>query len=244
MGPFISSGTVAVKPVCLVTGAGGRLGSVLCRELLDSYDIIAVYRSRMPPANSQLRQQIASPVDADREPGRQPRVYAVEADLTHPDDMRRVVEVGLARCGRIDAVINAAADTKFYGRLTEIWDDPDYAQKQMLLNCIIPQHLVSAIFLNSWKHEPHENAKWNRSVINVSSVSALQVSANRGQAFYAASKAALNILTMYLSLELAPYSVRANAICPSRFMEPLTTARVAQEIRELLKSASTGLVVT
>jgi NAD(P)-dependent dehydrogenase (short-subunit alcohol dehydrogenase family) len=150
----------------------------------------------------------------------------------------------LARFGRVDAIVNSAADTRFYGRVSEIWHGDDYAQNQMLINCIAPFQLISAIHQSSWKDDTHENAKWNRNVINVSSVSALQVSENQGQAFYGASKAALNMLTMYLSLELAPYSVRVNAICPGRFVEATATDVVVKSIRKLLVGTSTGLVVS
>lgn len=227
-----------MRPVCLITGASGRLGQALCLALVDRYNLVAIYRRSVPAVPSQLRW----PVDHAAEPGADRHIYCIQADLTSREDVRRVVEVALARYGRIDAVINSAADVKFHGKLVELWEADDQAQAQLAINCLAPMQLVSAIFQSSWKDQPDENAKSNRSVVNVSSVSGLYVNKDEGQAFYSASKAALNILTMYLSLELAPYSVRANAICPARFTDSHATRQVVEAIRVLLEGTATGTV--
>jgi NAD(P)-dependent dehydrogenase (short-subunit alcohol dehydrogenase family) len=216
-----------MKPVCLITGAGGRLGQDLCHTLQDDYELVATYHSTPPNLASQ-----STPV------------HLVQADLTCREEVRRVVELALARYGRIDALINTAADIKFHGSLRDLWQADDYPQSQMLLNAIVPMQLASEIYQYCWKDQPDDNARWNRSIVNVSSISALYVFQERGQAFYGVSKAALNMLTLYLSLELAPYSVRVNAICPSKFTGKTATRRVTEAIRNLLTGDATGTIVT
>lgn len=228
-----------MRPVCLVTGAGGRLGAALCVSLAEQYEVVAVYRTTVPAIPSQLGWPIRRAAEPQAEVG---RAYCVQADLANREDVRRVVEVALARHGRIDAVVNSAADTGFHGKLVEMWENDDYAERQLSINSVAPLQLVSAVFQSAWKDQPTENARWNRSVVNVSSVSGLYVNTDQGQAFYSASKAALNMLTMYLSLELAPYSVRANAICPAQFIDPSATARVVDAIRARLCGSATGTV--
>jgi NAD(P)-dependent dehydrogenase (short-subunit alcohol dehydrogenase family) len=171
-------------------------------------------------------------------------VYCVQADLQCREDIRRLVEVAHARYGRIDSVVNAAADIRFHGALVELWQSGDDVLSQLAINSVAPFRLVSAIFQSHWKNESDENAKWNRNVVNVSSISSLYVTKSIGQAYYAASKAALNILTMYLSQELAPYSVRANTVCPSRFADEPSTQRVVDAIRELMTGRDSGLLVS
>jgi NAD(P)-dependent dehydrogenase (short-subunit alcohol dehydrogenase family) len=239
----------SVKPVCLITGAGGRLGQDLCHALQEDYDLVATYRSTIPDIPSQFQRPLegsAGGADAPENVSALSGVpaYLVQADLACREDVKRVVEVALARYGRIDALINTAADIKFHGNLRDLWQADDYPQSQMLLNAIVPMQLASAIHQYCWRDQTDENARWNRSVVNVSSISGLYVFEERGQAFYGVSKAALNMLTLYLSLELAPYSVRVNAICPSRFAGKAATRRVTEAIRKLLTGNSTGTIVT
>lgn len=216
-----------MKRVCLITGAGGRLGQDLCNALQDDYDLVATSHSRVPAVTSECE-----------------RAQVIQADLTRRADVTCVVDTALRRYGRIDALINAAADIKFHGPLRDVWLADDYPESQMLLNSIVPMRLASAIYQSCWKDQSSENARWNRSVVNVSSISGLYVFQERGQAFYGVSKAALNMLTLYLSLELAPFSVRVNAICPSRFTDKPATRRVTEAIRGLLTGNSTGTILT
>lgn len=151
-----------MKPVCLITGAGGRLGQDLCHALQDDYQVVASYRSRRP--------DIASP-----------SVQLIQADLTQRDDLQRLVSDTLARHGRIDALVNSAADIKFHGSLRDLWQAGDYPQSQLLLNAIVPMQLASAIHQQCWRQQPDENARWNRSIVNVSSISGLYVFQERGR---------------------------------------------------------------
>jgi NAD(P)-dependent dehydrogenase (short-subunit alcohol dehydrogenase family) len=232
------------KPVCLITGAGGRLGQELCSAFACQYDIIAAYRSRAPNVSCQLYSRIHSGTGPTGTEASHPSVYCVQADLTRRDDIRRLVEVSLARYNRIDQIVNSAADVKFHGKLIELWEMEDYARPQLCINCVAPMQLVSAIFQACWKDQPKDNAQWNRSVINVSSMSGMYAYDETSQAFYAASKAALNMLTLHLALELAPYSVRANALCPGRLSDGPSIQRVVEAVEELLEGTATGTVLS
>lgn len=244
--------------VCLITGASGKLGLALCRTLPADYDIVACYRTEIPAAASQVRwpvdpnarqleSQFGSTSLGDRQqsardsPARS--VYCVQADLTHRADIQRIVEVVAARYGRADLLINAAADVRFHGQLLELWQSGDQVVRQLEVNAIAPVVLTAALFHSFWKDEPGLNAVRNANVINVSSGSALSVTQARGQGFYAASKAALNILTMFLALELAPYSVRVNAICPGRFAAGAGADKIARDIAKLAGGSDTGLIL-
>jgi NAD(P)-dependent dehydrogenase (short-subunit alcohol dehydrogenase family) len=232
-----------MKPVCLVTGASGTLGRALCRELSTDYRLVASYRSNVPSISSQLQWPVDDTSDKRAFEQQDDNVYCVRADLTRQEDLRRLVEVALARFGHVDAVVNLAADVGFHGHLLESWHDDDHAPTQLLTNCIAPVHLISAVHQHCWKDQSEQNALRNRSVVNISCISGLYVFSDTSQAFYAASKAALNILTMYLSLELAPYSVRANALCPSRFSDKLPMSTIVGAIKEMLAGSTTGNVL-
>jgi NAD(P)-dependent dehydrogenase (short-subunit alcohol dehydrogenase family) len=231
-----------MKPTCLVTGGAGKLGTALCRSLAETHQIVAVYHKKMPGFPSQLRHPI------DLENGREKweaadLPFCVQGDLTRSEDVRRIVEVTLARFGRVDVLINSAADTRFHGNLLELSYGCTEVQNQLLTNCIAPMQLVSAVFQESWKHERAANQEFNRCVINISSISGLYVYRGAGQAFYSASKAALNFLTRHLAAELADYCVRANAICPSRFPDSIPTEKVVSKVRQVIASQVTGEVI-
>jgi NAD(P)-dependent dehydrogenase (short-subunit alcohol dehydrogenase family) len=164
--------------------------------------------------------------------------------LSKRQDIRRVVDISLETFGRIDCVINTAADTRFHGKLIELWESNDYPESQLRINCIAPLTLVSAVFQECWKNNTSENMLFNRNVVNVSSISGFYAYPSSGQGFYSASKAAMNMLTLYLSLELAPYSVRANAICPARFTHGSTIQAVVKSIEDLLVGNYMGKIVS
>jgi NAD(P)-dependent dehydrogenase (short-subunit alcohol dehydrogenase family) len=229
------------RQVVVVTGSAGRLGSAICDIYGKTSSVLAVYNKKEPEFASQLRRRVypsAEDSDGDGE------VYSVQADLTDRGDIRRVVEIALARFGQIDVLINAAADIHFHGNLSEMIYQNDEALCQLHINSIAPILLASAIFQNCWKDNVKTNRLRNRNLVNVSSQSALYVSENRGQGFYAASKAALNLLTLFQAAEFEAYGVRANAICPGTFRDPTTTRRVAEEVIKLVQGYASSEIVT
>lgn len=213
----------------------------LMRALSD-YRLIGAYFRHLPQVDSQLQRRLPNSDAAALRATAPP--FLVQADLTERKDVRRLIEICLARFDKVDTVINCAADTRFHGKLSESWYAGDTAIDQLSLNCVAPMTLVSLLHDYCWKDNPSENAIQNRSIINVSSVSGLYAFENRGQGFYSASKAALNMLSLYLSLELAPYSVRANAVCPDNLRDRQYMDRVVRTVRRLVESDETGEVVT
>ena len=227
-----------MKPVCLITGAGGLLGNALCRAVSDEYDIVAAYRKNIPKISSQLVEQVNGTNKSVEK-----NIYAVQADLTIKEDIRRLVDVALAKFGRIDCVVNSAVDGMSRGKLLELYQSDDYATPKFYLNSIAPFQLISYIHDSCWKDDKKGNLFWNRNIVNISSVAGIKVY-SKSEAFYSASKAALNMLTLHLSLELTPYSVRVNSICPGRFSDGEKTYRVAYEVKKIMQNSMTGTVIS
>jgi NAD(P)-dependent dehydrogenase (short-subunit alcohol dehydrogenase family) len=242
----------AVRKVCLVTGAGGSLGSALCRTFLErGYDVMGIYRSTLPSVDSQVAELVpiegafwANDMMRKRETsayaGR--RAYVAQADLSQLGEISRVVQICIARYDRVDVLVNAAADSRFHGRLTELSAQPGYAISQLGINVVSPMLLSSVIFQHDWKYDPSANMNRNACVLNISSISGLIVGPAQGQGFYAASKAALNMLTMHLAVELAAYGVRANALCPSRWDTSKELGLVVRRTVDIIEGHETGIV--
>lgn len=233
----------ASKPLCLLTGASGQLGSALLRHLRTDFAVLAIYGSHEPTADSQTRRAIWPSAEATQPSKRSCDTYVVQADLTDPTSVNRLTEIALARYNRIDHVINAAADVAFYGstleadRLVGLW------QRQMQLNCFVPLALAANVARAFWRDRPSENRRLGRSVVNISSISGLNIYPGVGQAGYSASKAALNFMTCHLAAELMAIGVRANALAPTSFPSIVAVDTVVSAVSDLLVGDATGQIL-
>ena len=123
---------ILMKKTCLLTGAGGRLGTAFCRLFHQKYNIIAVYRNRAPDVASQL-QQYVDPLDVDKDlPENADPVYAVQANLSDPGGVDYVVDIALAKWGGVDLLVNAAGDL---ARFNSVCDFDTQAERIMRAGC-------------------------------------------------------------------------------------------------------------
>ena len=230
------------RKVCLLTGAGGPLGEAFCRMFGAYYDIVAVLGRRVPQIVSQ-DQWWVDPLGPDSAVAEnRSRVYAIQANLTDDVDLRRVVEVTLARADRIDVIVNAAAATRLAPML-----DGDVliqgAREQFETNVLLPLRLSALVADYFWKNREVENRRFNRSVVNVSSTSGLYIYPGGGQSVYSATKAALNYLSMHMGDEFASIGVRVNALAPTSFPSLIPTEWAAEGIRRLAELDANGRIL-
>lgn len=232
------------RRVCLLTGAGGRLGNAFCRAYASDYDIVAVCRRRAPDVPSQheayvdpLRPHAGLPENRDR-------VFTVHADLEQPGQLERVVDVALARYGRVDLLVNNAAYSRWHPAGL-IDGDPAMTDfdRHFTVNAGIPMRLAVRLGRQFWMHRGADNRAHNRNVVNVSSLAGSRLFAGSGQGAYAASKAALNQLTRHLGAEFAAFGVRVNAVAPDSFPGVVSTESVAHGIVRLDGERVTGQIL-
>jgi NAD(P)-dependent dehydrogenase (short-subunit alcohol dehydrogenase family) len=232
----------ASKRVCLLTGASGTLGSTFCHRFADRYDIAAVFHSRPPEVPSQ-HQRFVDPLDPGAQvAANQHPIFAVRADLAGAGEIDRLVDLVLARFGRIDVVVNAAR----HSALLPLADsDRGVASldRQFHLNTSVPVRLATTVARKFWRSRDRENHRWNRSVVNVSSTAGLYVYPDYHQSAYAASKAALNHLTCHLANEFRAFGVRVNATAPNTFPQLVSTESVAETIVRLDRGRMNGRIV-
>jgi NAD(P)-dependent dehydrogenase (short-subunit alcohol dehydrogenase family) len=226
--------------VCLLTGAGGRLGTTFCREYSSQYQIVGVVGSRKPSSTIGLEYDLDPLVPRKRRPRPLP-LLEIGGDLTCPGEIERVVRTTLTECGRIDLLVNAAG-IAIWGRILD-GHVVDAAPKQLLLNAIVPLQMAAEVVRQSWAVEPDDNRTRNRNIVNVSSSASIYVYPDSGQSVYAASKAALNHLTCHMAEEFAPIGIRANVLAPDAFPYIVPTEVVAAHIETLDRGSMTGEVV-
>ena len=130
--------------------------------------------------------------------------FAVQADVAKDKDCRRMVEAAIDRWGRLDVLVNNAAVTKTV---------PGADLEGLTADDFLDIYAVNVVgnFQMTRAAAPHLRATGDGAVVNISSLGALI--GDGSSIAYAASKGALNNLTMALARQLAP-EVRVNAICP------------------------------
>jgi NAD(P)-dependent dehydrogenase (short-subunit alcohol dehydrogenase family) len=125
----------------------------------------------------------------------------VKADISQEESARRIADSALSSFGGIDILVNNAADFTQMG--VEKAELADW-QRVLGVNVIGPA-LVCKFAI------PYMKAKGG-SIVNMASMSGLIAQADF--ATYNSSKGALITMTKCLALDLAPYKIRVNSICP------------------------------
>lgn len=226
-------------PVCLLTGASGRLGTLFCQLYGHRYQIVAVHCSRPvhQPAEMCWRIDPFNPGVRQRIEGRD--VASLQADLSDPAEIPRVVDFALERVGRVDVLVNGAAIVRHVS-LTGGEPVAEHVTAMLDMNAVVPLRLAVELAQRFWRGRTEENAAFNRSIVNISSTSGAYIYSNVGQSGYGASKAALNMLTCHLAEEFAAFGVRANTVAPDSFPERVTTASVCDAIARVAAGDMNG----
>jgi 3-oxoacyl-[acyl-carrier protein] reductase len=142
---------------------------------------------------------------------------AAQADVSSPEEATRLVEAA----GAIDILVNNAGLTRD-GVAIRMADD-DW-------RTVIDTNLGGA-FYTARAAARGMMRRRSGSIVNVTSVVGLH--GNPGQANYAASKAGLIGLTKALARELAPRSVRVNAVAPG-YIETALTDVLPSEVQNAI----------
>jgi NAD(P)-dependent dehydrogenase (short-subunit alcohol dehydrogenase family) len=173
--------------VVLVSGASGGVGSALARLLRRGGAELV-----LTSANPHRLADIADKLGAQ----------AIAADIAKVGDCERIVDEALARHARLDALVNCAG----------VWTQGDsaFVSEDDWDRCI-DINLKGAFFLCS-RAIPALKAT-RGAIVNVGSDAG--VVGNAGCAVYCASKGGLVLAGKALALELAPFGVRVNTVCPS-----------------------------
>lgn len=167
-----------VSPVVLISGASRGLGAATARRLASSGARLALgARSRAALESLALQGQ------------GQGQALALEGDLTDPAVAARWVEATLARFGRLDALINNAAQVGPLGPLGEV--EPGAWIEAVGLNLVAPSLLIRAAL-------PALREAQGR-IVNVGTGAAVQPLP--GFSAYCATKAGLAHLTRVVAAE-------------------------------------------
>lgn len=136
----------------------------------------------------------------------------IQSDISRAEDMQSIFDQAHAFTESLEALVNNAAlqvAKPLVETTVEEWD------------AVMASNLRS-VFLGVKLAHPLLKAGSGGAVVNVSSVHAIQTSANI--AAYAASKGGLLALTRAMAIEFAPDNIRVNAILPGAVDTPMLRA--------------------
>lgn len=178
----------------LITGGNRGLGRAFALALAEAGADVAI-AARDTDRNATVVTEIEA---------RGRRGFAVQADITDPDAVRRLVADVTTELGGIDILVNNAGIAIHRPSLDvppEEWQQVLDLNLTALWNC---STAVARGMIDSG----------GGVIVNVGSMSAQIVNRPQWQASYNASKAAVHHLTRSLAAEWAPHNIRVNAIAP------------------------------
>jgi 3-oxoacyl-[acyl-carrier protein] reductase len=198
--------------LALVTGASKGIGLAIAEELARAgAEVVVGYRTGQAEAD-----ELAARIG-----GR-----AVQADISSPDDAKRLVE----EAGDVDVLVNNAGLTRD-GLLARMSDD-DW-------RTVIETNLSSVFYTCRAVTRPMMK-KRRGSIINISSI--VGVHGNWGQTNYAASKAGIIGFTKSLARELGSRNIRANVVAPGYVRSQLTDVLPEEATKAMVDNTPLGRI--
>ena len=207
----------------IVTGAASGLGAATA-------EILARGGARLVINYSSSQDGAEATAEACRRTGAA-EVVVAQGDVSRDEDCRGIV-AAVEHWGRLDALINNAGTTKHvaHGNLDGLSSE-DF-QRLFGVNTIGPFQMVRAA--RSLLEAGAKASGRPSAVVNVSSVAG--ISGVGSSIAYAASKGALNTVTLSLARALAPL-IRVNAVCPGYIDTPWFTKGRGEEAAKQVRDS-------
>lgn len=183
-----------------ITGCSSGIGAGLAKAVLEKGDQ-AVVTARSVEKVKGFEEQYPD------------RCLALKLDVTNDEDISRAVKEAQDKFGTIDVLINNAG----HGYRSSIEEgDKKEVSELFQTNFFGPIELIKQVL-------PGMRAQHSGAIINVSSVAAAR--SNIGSGYYAASKAALELMSEGLVHELKPLGIKVMIVEPGSFRTSFYTAK-------------------
>lgn len=205
--------------VVVITGASSGLGEATARHLSVQGALVALGARRTERIHALAN-----------ELGGSGKAIALETDVTHREQVKRLVDAAVQTYGRIDIMINNAG--------------------------LMPQSMLESLMVDDWDRMidvnikgvlygiaaalPYMKERKSGHIINVSSVAGHKV--GLGGAVYSATKHAVLALSEGLRQEVKPYNIRTTVISPGAVATELpntvTDPAIAERINKLYEEVA------
>jgi len=195
-----------VDRVAVVAGVAGAIGAAVARRFV-AEGARVVLGDAEEDALTRIHEDLRRTAEA---------VHGLHVDFTSESQVSALIEYALARCGRIDVLVNAMGMAD-----GPPWDEPGAVawerRVRNLTGCLLCCQAVA----------PHMRARGRGRIVNVaasagryrSSYFPLEHVTGTGVP-YAATSGGVLALTRELALELGPHGVTVNAVVPGWILTP------------------------
>ena len=139
----------------------------------------------------------------------------VETDISNEEDCRRVCDEAVRAFGRLDILVNNAAVFVLKGVEATV----DDWQRSLSVN------LVGTALMSKYASE-HMKQSGGGAIVNLGSISSFV--AQPSFVTYSATKAAILQMTRNMAMDLAPFNIRVNCVCPGTIVTRATEEHMAR----------------
>ena len=204
------------RKVAIITGSSQGLGASIAIKLSQrNINLVINYSNNKDMALKIKDECVNNGVKA----------ITVQADVSNDDDCKKLVQETINTFGKVDILVNNAGTTKFadHSKLDKLKDE-DFINIYKV-NVIGPYQMIRAV-------EPIMKENGFGSVVNISSIAG---KTGIGSSIaYAASKGALNTMTLSLAKALGP-EIRVNTVCPGFIVTGWFENRFGKETFDRIK---------
>lgn len=200
--------------VAIVTGGSGGIGQATAILFSEEGARVVIADPKIGPGEECVAQIRAAGGEA----------VFVETDISKEDDCRRVCDQAVKVFGQLSILINNGAAFVLKGLEASVaeW------QKSLSVN-VVGTALMSRFASEHMKHAG------GGSIVNLGSISSLV--AQPSFITYSATKGALLQMTRNMAMDLAPFNIRVNCVCPGTIVTPASyehMERVGQTLEQFV----------
>jgi len=204
-----------MEKVALVTGASRGLGKAIALQLAKEGAQVVVNYAKSAEKAREV-------VDAIQSAGG--NALTMQADVSHFEEVEKMVDAIYEKFGRIDILVNNAGVNK---------DELLISMEKEDWNTVISTNLGGLFHCTKAVAKYMMLQKHGR-IINISSIAGER--GGRGQSNYAASKGGVNAFTRSVAMELAPKKITVNAVAPGVFETEMSSTIIRRAKDHILNS--------